>query len=68
MRKFRVFRKNDTVDVAIMPHKDGSGYGFVNLTKGHVCKCRFPTIEEAIHDMDRDPEVLQYDEIREVTI
>lgn len=63
MRKFMVAREKDTVEVAIMIHKDGTGYGFVNLTKGHVCPCRFKTVDAAIKDMENDPKVLSFNEI-----
>lgn len=65
MLKYKVVRKKDTVVVAIMPHKDGSGYGFVNLTKCHICPCRFNTIEDAIMDMENDPKVISFEKIED---
>lgn len=60
MHRFLVVRKHDVVEIAIMEHKDGSGYGFVNLTNGHVCRCRFASVKDAIKDMENDSEVLNF--------
>lgn len=46
-----------------MPHKDGSGYSYVNLTKGHICQCVFPTIGAAIDDMKHRPEIKRFEQI-----
>ena len=32
--------------------EDCTGCSFVNLTKEHICSCKFKTIEEAIQDMN----------------
>ena len=53
MKKYLVKRPKDTVEVLILPNKDGSGYQYVNLTKGHICPCRFKTESEALRDMDK---------------
>lgn len=45
--------KKDTVFVAIMRNKSDGTYSYVNLTKGHVCPCRFANIDEAIDDMEK---------------
>lgn len=58
--KFSVKRTDGMIEVLLLPHKDGSGYSFVNLTKGHICPCRFATIEDAIKDMNLKPNVLHY--------
>jgi hypothetical protein len=55
-----VLRKNDNVDVLLVPHKDGSGWSYVNLTKGHICPCVFKTKEEAIADLDKQDDVENY--------
>lgn len=60
---FLVERKTDTIEVMLLPHKDGSGYSYINLTKGNICPCKFPTMEEAIADMDKRPEVVSYTEL-----
>lgn len=48
---FKVKRPEDTVIVAIMACRSDGMYHFVNLTKGHICKCGFQTIKDAIDDM-----------------
>ena len=50
---YRVNRPNDSVMVAIMPHKDKNKYSFVNLTKNHICPCEFNSVDGAIADMER---------------
>ena len=35
-----------------MLNKSDHTYSFVNLTKGHICTCRFVSIEDAIKDME----------------
>ena len=69
MKKYLVKRPKDTVEVLILPNKDGSGYQYVNLTKGHICPCRFKTESEALRDMDKkisEGKVLYYEEIKEI--
>ena len=60
----RVVRPKDTVIVAIMPYKDTKLYSFVNLTKFHICSCKFKTVEDAINDLEeriKDGRVLSYE-------
>lgn len=68
MKKYRVKRPKDTVEVLILPNKDGSGYQYVNLTKGHICPCRFKTESEALRDMDKkisEGKVLYYEDVED---
>lgn len=58
MKRYLVVRTTGAVEVAILPHKDGSGYSYVNLTKGHICPCKFESIELAIQDCAMRPEVI----------
>lgn len=51
LNHFRVFKPNGTVDVLLLKHKGTDEYSFVNLTKGHICPCRFRSMEEAILDL-----------------
>lgn len=53
MKMFNVVRHTDTVVVYIMRNKSDDTYSFVNITKGHICSCRFKTEEDAIKDMVR---------------
>lgn len=36
-----------------MKNKSDNTYSFVNITKWHICPCRFPSIHDAVADMDR---------------
>ena len=56
--RFIVERSIDITEVLLLPHKDGSGYSYVNLTKGHICECKFRTIKDAIKDMESREEVV----------
>ena len=49
-----VERPGSTVEVAIMLDKSTGKYAFVNLTKRHVCRCRFNSILEAVADLERE--------------
>lgn len=54
MIKIYVNRSKGDVEVAIMFDRNTEKYCFVNLTKGHVCKCRFNSYEEAIQDLENE--------------
>lgn len=56
MIKYFVVRPKDNVEVAIMRNESDNTYSFVNLTKGHICTCRFSSVEEALADMDKQIE------------
>lgn len=48
-----VVRPKDTVKVSILYDKNTNKYAFVNLTKGHICSCRFASEVEALADLER---------------
>lgn len=50
---YLVMREKDNVVVSIMLNKSDHTYSFVNLTKGHICTCKFATFEDAIKDMEK---------------
>ena len=52
MIKFLVTRPKDKVIVYLMKNKLEDSYSYVNITKGHICPCKFSSIEFAIEDMD----------------
>lgn len=52
MKKWIVERPHDKVIVTIMLNKSDNTYSFVNLTKEHICSCKFESIDEALKDMD----------------
>lgn len=53
LNRFRVFKPNETVDVILVRHKGTQEYSFVNLSKGHICPCRFKTFEDAVADIEK---------------
>ena len=53
MKQYLVERPNGNVIVTILSNKSDHTYSYVNLTKGHICPCRFASEEEALHDMDQ---------------
>ena len=60
---YLVQRNNGNVIVSIMRNKSDNTYSFVNLTKGHICSCRFYSVENAVKDMDEkifDGEIVAY--------
>ena len=60
---YLVQRTNGNVIVSIMKNKSDNTYSFVNLTKGHICPCRFDSIEDAVKDMDEkilNGEIVEY--------
>lgn len=62
--KYLVTRPNDTVEVLLMQNKNDHTYSYVNLTKGHICPCRFLSVEDAIKDMDNlieKGEIIRYE-------
>lgn len=65
---FKVVRPKDTVFLALCKYKGTNEYSFVNITKGHICSCKFNSIEEAIADIESQKMcglVLSYTEINQ---
>lgn len=63
MKLYLVERPNGNDVVTILRNKSDNTYSYVNLTKGHICSCRFVSEEEALHDMDqkiKSGEILRY--------
>ncbi|RHG20028.1 hypothetical protein DW272_02155 [Blautia obeum] len=63
-----VTRQKNNVLVSIMRNKLDGTYSFVNLTKGHICTCKFNTIEDAVKDMQikkENGEVISYFKVGE---
>lgn len=66
---YLVQRKNGNVVVSIMRNKSDSTYSFVNLTKNHICPCRFDSIEDALTDMRKkilSGEIIGYFKLEEM--
>lgn len=69
MKKFKVIREKDEVIVVIAKYKDTDKYSFVNLTKGHICKCVFNSIDEAISDLENykaKGKIIDYEEVENI--
>ena len=62
---FRVHKKSGDAVVLLLPSKEKPVYySFVNLTKGHICPCKFESIAAAIEDMESKKiagEIISYD-------
>lgn len=52
MQIYKVVRPEDIVYVSILRNKNDGTYSFINLTKGHICPCRFLSEEEALQDLE----------------
>ena len=50
---YQVIRPKDTVDEALIKHKIDGKLSYVNLTKGHICPCKFDSVKDALADMDK---------------
>lgn len=55
--KIQRIDKGKTYEIAIFKHKDTDEYSFINLTKGHICPCKFKSYEAAIEELDSQPNV-----------
>lgn len=53
MITIEVVKESGTVLVLLLKHKDSNEYSFVNLTKGHICPCRFKRPADAFDDLDK---------------
>ena len=50
--KFIVHKETEDLDALLLLHKGTDKYSFVNLTKGHICKCVFDSVDEAMKDIE----------------
>lgn len=67
MRCWCCIREKDSVIVTILYNRANNKYQFVNLTHGHICKCEFNSIQDAIMDMENEKQkgiLLDYKEIK----
>lgn len=58
-RDIIVVQKNSIVILRVVPDRakeHASEWRFFNLTKGHICKCRFATYKDAIKDLEAQKE------------
>lgn len=66
MKCWLVERPKDRVIVTIMRNKFDNTYSFVNITKEHICPCKFKSAEEALVDMDKKIEAGEIKQYREI--
>lgn len=67
MRRWLVNRPKDEVVVTVMKNKVDNTYSFINLTKEHICPCKFESIDDALKDIDErveNGEINYYFELR----
>ena len=50
--KIIVYKENETLEVLLLKHKNTEKYSFVNVTKGHICRCIFQSKDEALEDIE----------------
>lgn len=64
MRRFYVKRTSGgDCEVLLCKHKGTEQYSFVNLTKGHICPCKFDSEDAALDDMRQSTNVINFYEI-----
>lgn len=51
-RKYIVTKLSGTVEVLLLKNKGETTWTFVNLTKGHICECRFDSVHDAVKDLN----------------
>lgn len=71
MKIWLVERDKDNVLVTIMKNKTDNTYSFINLTKEHICPCRFKSVEDALKDMDKqicEKRIKKYYEVKDFNI
>lgn len=52
-KRIFVQRPHDWCEVEIWLDKATDKWCFVNMTRGHVCACRFDTVEDALKDLEQ---------------
>lgn len=58
--RIKIWRDDGEFEIMICRNKSDNTFSFVNLTKAHICTCRFDTVEDALKDLDKTKEVKQY--------
>lgn len=65
-KTFIVYREDGDVFVSIYRNKEDNTYSFVNHSKGHVCTCKFDSVELAMADLEKEKQegrIIDYKEI-----
>lgn len=63
---YKIHRPKDDIIVALIPHKEDKKYSFVNISKNHICPCKFNTIKEAEDDLNKYIElgkIMKYEQL-----
>ena len=63
--KLVINRVSDQVEVLLLKHKDSGLFSFINLTKGHICPCQFKSVQDALSDIARQPNVIGWRVVRD---
>lgn len=59
MVMFNLFYSNkDMQRIGVFLDKKLNKYRYINLTKGHICKCTFDSTLEALRDLRKYPEII----------
>lgn len=62
----KILRPKDTCIVMLLPNKETGEWSFVNVTKGHICPCKFKSLEEALEDLEnykQKGKIISYEKI-----
>lgn len=71
MKIYKITRITDIVYVTILKNKIDNTYSFVNLSKEHICPCKFISENDALKDLRQQFEegkIVIVDEIGTVSI
>ncbi|HAS70601.1 MAG TPA: hypothetical protein DGR27_05225 [Eubacterium sp.] len=71
MKIYKITRITDIVYVTILKNKIDNTYSFVNLSKEHICTCKFKSENDALKDLRQQFEegkIVAVDEIGTVSI
>lgn len=71
MKIYKITRITDIVYVTILKNKIDNTYSFVNLSKEHICPCKFKSGNNALKDLRQQFEegkIVAVDEIGTVSI
>jgi hypothetical protein len=65
----KIKRQTDTVICLLLQNKEDKTWTYINLTKQHICPCKFKTYEDAIQDLNtRKNKVLEYEFLNNLII
>lgn len=59
--KIAVERKDGWITVLLLPYKDESGWSIINLTEEYIYPGIFPTLDNAIANLENQPDVIDWE-------